>query len=374
MTPLGDRIAALIAQNGPITIADYMALCLGDPEHGYYMARQPFGRGGDFVTAPEVSQVFGELIGLWAVATWQAMGGPSPFILAELGPGRGTLMADLLRAAKLRPAFAGALELHLVETSPVLRAAQARALAAVRPVWHDDVAELPEGPLLLVANEFLDALPIRQLVKTETGWHEKLIGLSAEADSLAFALSPGPAPSAALVPAELQAAPPGSVCEISPASLAVADTIARRVVAEGGAALFIDYGHVKRGCADTLQAVRRHQRHDPLDDPGEADLTAHVDFAALAEIAAADGATIWGPVTQGHFLQGLGIAARVERLLAGATPGQAADIGTACRRLIDPAEMGTLFKVLCIAGPTMPAPAGFTPEVAERRPAQGRRT
>ena len=374
MNPLEELLARRIRTQGPLTVAEFMAEAVGHPEYGYYATRDPLGRRGDFTTAPEISQVFGELIGLWCVDLWDRAGRPTPFVLAELGPGRGTLMADALRAARIVPEFVTALRLHLVETSPVLRQAQHRVLKAFGPVWHDSIASLPHGPCLLVANEFLDALPIRQLVKTETGWHEKLIGLSAEADSLAFALSPGPAPSAALVPAELQAARPGSVCEISPASLAVADTIARRVVAEGGAALIIDYGHVKRGCGDTLQAVRRHQRHDPLDDPGEADLTAHVDFAALAEIAAADGATIWGPVTQGHFLQGLGIAARVERLLAGATPGQAADIGTACRRLIDPAEMGTLFKVLCIAGPTMPAPAGFTPEVTERRPAQGRRT
>jgi NADH dehydrogenase [ubiquinone] 1 alpha subcomplex assembly factor 7 len=373
VSPLEELLARRIRTQGPLTVAEFMAEALGHPEYGYYATRDPLGRRGDFTTAPEISQVFGELIGLWCVDLWDRAGRPAPFILAELGPGRGTLMMDALRAARVVPQFLAALRLHLVETSKVLRQAQHRALKAFGPVWHDSIASLPRGPAIVIANEFLDALPIRQLVKTETGWHEKLIGLSAEADSLAFALSPGPAPAAALVPAALRDAPPGRVCEISPASLAVADTIARRVVAEGGAALIIDYGHIERGCGDTLQAVRRHQRHDPLDNPGEADLTAHVDFAALAEIAAADGATIWGPVTQGAFLQALGVAARAERLVDAATPGQAADIGSACRRLIDPHEMGTLFKVLCIAGPTIPEPAGFAPEMPARRPAQGRR-
>jgi NADH dehydrogenase [ubiquinone] 1 alpha subcomplex assembly factor 7 len=363
VNPLEEVLARRIRTQGPLTVGEFMAEALGHPEYGYYATRDPLGRRGDFTTAPEISQVFGELIGLWCVDLWDRAGRPAPFILAELGPGRGTLMEDALRAARVVPEFLSALRLHLVETSPVLRKAQHRALNPFAPVWHDSIASLPSGRLMLIANEFLDALPIRQLVKTETGWHEKLIGLSAEADRLAFALSPGPAPSAALVPVELRAAPPGSVCEIGPAALAVADTIARRAVEDGGAALIIDYGHVKRGCGETLQAVRRHQRHHPLDDPGEADLTAHVDFAALAEIAAADGATVWGPVAQGAFLERIGIAARAERLIAGATHAQAADIGSACRRLIDPAEMGTLFKVLCIAGPSMPVPAGFAPNV-----------
>jgi NADH dehydrogenase [ubiquinone] 1 alpha subcomplex assembly factor 7 len=373
VNPLEELLARRIRTQGPLTVAEFMAEALGHPEYGYYATRDPLGRRGDFTTAPEISQVFGELIGLWCVDLWDRAGRPDPFILGELGPGRGTLMADALRAARVVPQFLAALRLHLIETSPVLRQAQHRALKDFAPIWHDSIASLPQVPSLLIANEFLDALPIRQLIKTETGWHEKLIGLSAEADSLAFALSPGPAPSAALVPPVLQDAPPGSVCEVSPAALAVADTLARRVVGEGGAALIIDYGHTKRGCGETLQAVRRHQRHDPLDDPGEADLTAHVDFAALAEIASVAGATIWGPVTQGDFLQRLGIAARAERLLAAATPGQAADIGSACRRLIDPKEMGRLFKVLCIAGPTMPAPAGFAPDMPARGSAQGRR-
>jgi NADH dehydrogenase [ubiquinone] 1 alpha subcomplex assembly factor 7 len=365
MTPLEELLARRIRTQGPLTVAEFMADSLGHPEYGYYATRDPLGRRGDFTTAPEISQVFGELIGLWCADLWDRAGRPTPFILAELGPGRGTLMADALRAARITPGFLAALRLHLVETSPVLRRAQHRALTRFAPSWHDTIASLPAGPLLVIANEFIDALPIRQLVKTDAGWHEKLIGLSAEADRLAFALSPAPTPAAALVPEELRGAPPGSVCEINPSALAVADTIARRLVEAGGAALIVDYGYARRACGDTLQALRRHRRHDPLDNPGTADLTAHVDFAALAEAAAAVGATIWGPVAQGAFLRGLGIEARMEALLAGATPGQAADIGTACRRLIDPAEMGTLFKVLCIAAPATPPPAGFRPEAAE---------
>ena len=365
MTPLEEVLARRIRVHGPLTVAEFMAEALGHPEYGYYATRDPLGRRGDFTTAPEISQVFGELIGLWCADLWDRAGRPTPFILAELGPGRGTLMADALRAARVMPEFLAALRLHLVETSPVLRQRQHRALKHFAPSWHDSIASLPAGPLFVIANEFIDALPIRQLVKTEDGWHEKLIGLSAEADRLAFALSPAPTPAAALVPEDLRAAPPGSICEINPAALAVADTITRRLVDAGGAALIIDYGYVKRACGDTLQALRRHQRHDPLDDPGTADLTAHVDFAALAEAAAAIGATVWGPAAQGAFLQGLGIASRTETLLAGATPGQAADIGAACRRLIDPGEMGTLFKVLCIAPPTLPPPAGFQPAEAD---------
>jgi NADH dehydrogenase [ubiquinone] 1 alpha subcomplex assembly factor 7 len=258
------------------------------------------------------------------------------------------------------PGFLDAMRLHLVETSPVLRRAQTRALAPLGPQWHDSIASLPEGPLLAVANEFLDALPIRQLVKTAVGWREKLVGLSAESDGLAFALAPGPSLAAALVPRALAVAPEGSQCEVSPAAVAVADAMARRLASGGGALLVIDYGYFPHACGDTLQAVRRHRRHDPLEAPGEADITAHVDFAAIAEAATAAGARVHGLVGQGDFLRRLGLEARAERLLRNASPAQAADIGAACRRLIDPSEMGTLFKVLCIAAPDCPEPAGFT--------------
>jgi NADH dehydrogenase [ubiquinone] 1 alpha subcomplex assembly factor 7 len=287
------------------------------------------------------------------------MGRPDRLILAELGPGRGTLLADALRASRLMPGFLQAAQLHLVETSPVLRRAQALALAAHRPSWHDSIADLPDGPLLVVANEFLDALPIRQLVKTAQGWAERLVGLDASG-GLAFVLGAAHGASAALVPEALRAAPVGSLCEVAPAAAGIADALARRIARSGGAALFIDYGHTAHACGETLQSVRAHLPHPVLQDPGEADLTAHVDFAALAEAAVAAGAAVWGPLAQGKFLRRLGIAARAETLAAGAGPARAAEIVAACRRLIDPGEMGTLFKVLAIAAPEQAAPAGFS--------------
>jgi NADH dehydrogenase [ubiquinone] 1 alpha subcomplex assembly factor 7 len=362
VTPLGASLARRIRTQGPLTVAEFMAEALGNPQHGYYTTRDPLGRRGDFITAPEISQVFGELIGLWAADLWDRMGRPDRLILAELGPGRGTLMADALRAARLMPEFLHAAQLHLVETSPALRQAQAQTLAGRRPSWHDSVAGLPDGPLLVVANEFLDVLPIRQLVKTTQGWAERLVGLDAEG-GLAFVLAAPHGATAALVPAALRQAPAGSLCEVAPAASGVADALARRVARAGGAALFIDYGHTIRACGETLQAVRGHRPHPVLKDPGEADLTAHVDFAALAEAAIAAGARVWGPATQGEFLRRIGIAARAERLSAGAAPAQAAAIESACRRLIDPGKMGTLFKVLVIAAPDQPAPAGFAADL-----------
>jgi NADH dehydrogenase [ubiquinone] 1 alpha subcomplex assembly factor 7 len=359
MNPLAEALARRIRAQGPLTVAEFMAEALGHPEYGYYMTRDPFGRRGDFTTAPEISQVFGELIGLWCADLWQRAGRPAPILLVELGPGRGTLLADALRAARRAPAFLEALRLHLVETSPVLRRAQEKTLRGYDLVWHETIATLRPGPALVIANEFFDALPIRQFVKTDGGWHEKLVGLAADADALAFALSPGPSPATALIPPSFRNASPGTVCEVGTASCTVADTLASRLAAEGGAALIIDYGYFPRALGDTFQAVRRHRRHDPLEAPGSADLTAHVDFAGLGEAARAAGGRVFGPVTQGAFLEALGIAARSERLLQRASPGQAADIGIAVRRLIDPGEMGTLFKALAIAAPGWPAPAGF---------------
>ena len=315
MTPLAERLVARIRLNGPISIADYMAACLGDPDYGYYMRREPFGRGGDFVTAPEVSQIFGELVGAWCLATWEAMGSPAPFVFAELGPGRGTLMADILRTARLRPAFIDAARVHLVEMSPRLRDAQRVALtqSAERLAWVDRVDDLPAGPLILIANEFFDALPIHQFVADADGWAERMVGLD-EDDRLAFGLlprsglPPAPAgnrddlPKTAGIRSPRGAAggcrPPSprrgwrgvdagqpATVEISPARGAVMHAIAERLAREGGAALVIDYGYEGPAFGDTLQAVRRHEYADPLAAPGEADLTAHVDFAALATAA-----------------------------------------------------------------------------------------
>ena len=358
MTPLGQRIVRQIARAGPITVADYMAQVLTDPEQGYYMRGDPLGRQGDFITAPEVSQMFGELIGLWCADTWQRMGEPPEVILAELGPGRGTLMADALRAAKVLPGFLDAARLHLVEVSPSLRARQEETLGRAAATWRRDLSALPEGPLILVANEFFDALPVRQFERSEAGWSERMVVLD-DAGALAFGCTP-PGPAAELMlPEDLRAAPPGSLVEVSPAGLAVAAEIGRRVTARGGAALIIDYGRAESAPGASLQAVRRHQRHEVLDDPGCADLTAHVDFAALAQAARAAGAASLGPVIQGAFLGRLGLAERAETLLRGAGPAQRRDIEAARARLAGPEQMGELFKVLAIAQPRLGPLAGI---------------
>jgi NADH dehydrogenase [ubiquinone] 1 alpha subcomplex assembly factor 7 len=348
-----------IATSGPMTVAEYMALALNHTRFGYYATRDPFGAAGDFTTAPEISQIFGELIGLWCGDLWQRMGAPDPVLLVELGPGRGTLMADALRAAQVLPPFRQALQLHLVETSPLLRQRQAISLAGVPVAWHEDVSTLPAGPMLLIANEFLDALPVRQLVRASHGWHERRVGATADGLSLDFALDPAPSPAEASLPGTIRDAPPGSVFEFCPAALALADALARRFASVDGAALFIDYGYFPGGCGETLQAVQRHRPCPVLSEPGHADLTAHVDFEAFATVAQAAGAVCHGPVTQASFLERLGIEPRAERLRQGASDVQAAAITRACRRLTHPDEMGRLFKVLALTSPAMPVPAGF---------------
>ena len=362
MTPLGRRIARRIARHGPITVADYMAQALTDPESGYYMQGDPFGPRGDFVTAPEVSQMFGELIGLWCVDSWQRMGAPAEFLLVELGPGRGTLMADALRATRLMPAFLDAAEVHLVEASPSLRARQAETLGSARASWNDSLSELPEAPLLVIANEFFDALPVRQFERRAEGWCERLVVLDS-AGELAFGRSQADPAIELLLPAALRAAPGGSLVEVSPAALGLAAEIGRRVAgkggARGGAALIIDYGHAESRPGATLQALRRHARYEVLSDPGEADLTAHVDFAALAQAAAAAGAACQGPVAQGTFLARLGLGARAEALLRTATPEQGRDIEAARARLAGPEQMGEHFKALALAHPDLGPLAGF---------------
>ncbi|MDJ0942707.1 MAG: SAM-dependent methyltransferase [Kiloniellales bacterium] len=359
MSELAARLLKRIARQGPITLAEYLAEALTHPRQGYYMTGDPFGARGDFVTAPEISQMFGELIGLWCAETWQRLGAPEALTLVELGPGRGTLLADLLRAAKVVPGFREALDLHIVEVSPTLRELQARSLAGVATAWHESLAEVPQGrPLLVIANEFFDALPIRQFERTPEGWRERLVGLAPEGDALAFGLSP-PAPYAeALLPDALRDATPGAVAEVSPAALSLTAEIGRRLAEDGGAALIVDYGHAAPDGRPTLQALRRHAREDVLASPGQADLTAHVDFGALARAARAAGAEAWGPTPQGAFLEALGIATRAERLAAGASPEQAAEIRTALHRLTAPEEMGTLFKVLVLSAPGLGPLAG----------------
>ena len=359
MTALADLITRRIRATGPLIVAEFMSEAMQHPRLGYYATRDPLGAAGDFITAPEISQVFGELIGLWCADVWARMGRPDPVLLVELGPGRGTLMADALRALTVAPDFRRALRVHLVETSPALRALQARTLAEAAPTWHERLDTVPVGPLLLIANEFLDALPIRQFERRGSRWHERRVGLAPDGRTLAFALDPVPSPSATLLPPRLAAVPEGSVAEVCPAALGLADELARRIVTDGGAALFIDYGHGQSACGDTLQAVRQHRFHPVLEAPGSADLTAHVDFEAFAGAAHAAGARTCGPVTQDDFLRALGIELRARQLVANASAETGATIRGGVHRLIDADEMGTLFKVLALTHPDLPVPAGF---------------
>jgi NADH dehydrogenase [ubiquinone] 1 alpha subcomplex assembly factor 7 len=363
------HLARRIRTEGPLPLASWMAECLGNPHHGYYTTRDPLGVGGDFTTAPEISQAFGEMIGLWCADAWTRLGSPGRVLLVELGPGRGTLMADALRAARALPAFRAAVEPHLVETSPALRRRQAETLAQaapdLRPAWHDRPEEVPDGPMLLVANEFLDALPVHQLEKRGGQWVERMVDLEDTAGAgeprFRLVLAGWPSPLAGTVPEHLRGAPDGSVFELCPAAAAAADWIGRRLAREGGAALLIDYGHAVPAVGDTVQAVRRHAFAPVLEAPGEADLTAHVDFSAVTAAARAAGAAAFGPIGQGEFLVRLGIRERVRSLLARADERQAGDLVSGLRRLIDEARMGRLFKVLALAAPGSPPPAGFGP-------------
>lgn len=314
----------------------------------YYAGRDPLGRDGDFITAPEISQAFGECLGLWAAVCWQMMGAPPRILLAELGPGRGTLMADALRAVReVLPAFAQAAEPHLVEASPVLRAAQRAKLPDAQ--WHDRAEDLPEGPLLLLANEFLDALPIRQFVRQDGTWRERWV------QDGAFLLREIVEPPVTDLP---EGMPDGTVREVCAPALSLAGWLAGRLARQGGAALFIDYGHTAAGSGDSLQAVRRHEPVAPLAGPGTADLTAHVDFQALAGAARAGGAAAHGPVPQGMFLRRLGLGQRAA-MLAAANPRQAQAHLAAANRLTAQEAMGLLFQALAITPPGFPIPPGF---------------
>ena len=352
MTALGDLLVARIARTGPISLADYMADCLMHPELGYYATRDPFGTGGDFITAPEISQMFGELIGLALAQSWIDQGSPAPFSLAELGPGRGTLMADVLRATKAVPEFHTALTVHFVETSPTLRQAQVQAVPDA--IWHDSVATLPDQPLFLIANEFFDALPIRQFVREGDAWREKMVGLTD--DALSFGLST--AAPIALLEHRLADTAEGDLVEHCTALPAIMQTVGQIIDAHGGMALIIDYGDWQ-SLGDTLQALKAHDHVDPLATPGTSDLTAHVDFAAIAHNAAP--AKFTRLTTQGVFLERLGITARAQTLAHGLS-GTARDAHIkAHRRLTHPAEMGDLFKVIGIYPATAIPPPGLEP-------------
>ncbi|WP_424985164.1 class I SAM-dependent methyltransferase [Microbulbifer sp. S227A] len=348
------QILSRIRTDGPISLASYMGDCLMHPTLGYYATRDPFGQAGDFTTAPEISQMFGELIGLSLAQAWLDQGCPAPFTLAELGPGRGTLMADLLRATRAVPGFHAAARIALIEQSPTLRGIQAQTLAAHEPTWHDSAQSLAEQPLFLIANEFFDALPIRQFARTGPHWRERRVG--AQGDRLVLGMT-DPAPVPALEH-RLADTSDGDIVEFCPMVPAVTNAIAGRIARHGGAALILDYGDW-RSLGDTLQALRAHQSADILGMPGAADLSAHVDFEAIASAARSAGCAHSRLSTQGVFLERLGITARAQRLADGATGKEPENIIAAHRRLTHPAEMGNLFKTLGLYPETAAPPPGL---------------
>ncbi len=352
MTALAALLRRQIAVSGPMTLADYMAVCLMHPEHGYYTTRAPFGAAGDFTTAPEISQMFGELLGLWLAQVWQDQGAVGAFVLTELGPGRGTLMADVVRATRGVPGFHAAMQVHLVEQSQALRMMQRDALKGVPVVWHDDVTTLPEAPLYLLGNEFFDALPIRQFMRMPEGWAETMVGLAGE--TLVF----GRGAPLALASLQHRVADTrvGDIVEVCPQAASIMGRIAAMIARNGGAALIVDYGDWG-SIGDTFQALRNHAYADPLAEPGAADLTAHVDFAALAQ--AAQGLQ-HGYTSQGAFLGQLGIAARSAQLARGLANDALTSHLAALQRLTSPSEMGQLFKVVSLVPVGCPPVPGFS--------------
>ncbi|WP_137932470.1 class I SAM-dependent methyltransferase [Mesorhizobium comanense] len=348
MTRLKTRIVDLIEAVGPLPVNEYMALCLFDPDDGYYTTREPFGVAGDFITAPEISQMFGELVAVWLYQAWAAVGRPMPVTVAEIGPGRGTLMKDMLRTlSRLDPTLANAAGFAMIETSPRLAEIQKQTLGttpfAVR--WHETIETLPDQPLLIVGNELFDAVPIRQFVRVGLGWRERMVGLD-DKDALCFFAGAGSV-DPTLLPADADDAPQGAVAELAPARTALMAAIAGRIARHGGAGLFLDYGHLQPGIGDTLQALRRHGHEDVLANPGEADLTSHVDFAALAATVRAHGLDLHLS-TQGSFLLGMGILERAGRLGADADQAARDKISADVERLAGPQAMGDLFKVLAV--------------------------
>jgi NADH dehydrogenase [ubiquinone] 1 alpha subcomplex assembly factor 7 len=361
--PLAALLRRRIAESGPLSVAEYMDEALGNAEHGYYATHDPLGAAGDFITAPEISQVFGELIGAWCAEVWRAMGAPNPVRVVELGPGRGTLAADARRTwRQVAPALAMAARLHLVETSPVLRARQRAALATAEtaPAWHAALAEVPNGPMILLANEFFDALPVRQYVRRACAWYERLVGIASRGEGFVFVDGPATDLPHDMNSPALDTADEGAILELCHPAEALAADIGTRLADHGGAALIVDYGPAHSALGETLQAVRSHHYADPLAAPGQADLSHHVDFRRLRVAAERAGARAWGPIPQGLFLGRLGLAARAEALVAAAqSTSQAEAIREAVHRLVHPGRMGVLFKAVAIAHPSLPAPPGF---------------
>jgi len=360
-SPLELEIRKRIRLAGPMPVRQFMTLCLTHPDYGYYTTRDPLGAGGDFITSPEISQVFGELIGLWAASAWHMMGQPENVRLIELGPGRGTMLMDAMRAAQVVPAFRSAIVLHLVEVNPKLRERQQQALGTldVPAMWHESFDEVPDGPAIVLANEFFDALPINQAIKQFNGWYERVIEIDQD-DNLVFGISNEVIPLFdQLVPAAVREAPVGAIYEWRTDNLALG--IGQRVTREGGAALIIDYGHAKSATGETLQAVGGHAFVNPLISPGEVDLTAHVDFEAIMLAAESMGARLHGPVDQARLLRNLGIDKRAAALKTYASPDKAGDIDAACQRLLGETKtgMGKLFKAIAISHPDLKTMPGF---------------
>jgi SAM-dependent MidA family methyltransferase len=364
-SPLQSELKRLIQSSGPMPVWRYMEMCLTHPKYGYYVARDPLGREGDFITAPEVSQMFGELLGLWAASVWKAIGSPPILRLIELGPGRGTMMADALRALRVLPPLYQALSIHLVEINPVLREKQKATLSGVRNIaWHDSIDDVPDGPAVILANEYFDVLPIHQVVRRENGWHERTVELD-DSGRLVFGATSEPMPRfEVLLPPLVRAAPIGAVFEWRPDSEIM--KLASRVRDQDGAALIIDYGHMRSDAGDTFQAIARHSFTDPLKNPGQADVTAHVDFQALVRAAEDLGAQVHGPVSQADFLKRLGIETRAIGLMAKASPEVSEDISSALKRLIGGGRggMGSMFKVLAVSEPHLTHVVGFSDEPA----------
>ncbi|MBX3455095.1 SAM-dependent methyltransferase [Ferrovibrio sp.] len=358
-TGLFAHLAARITAEGPISLADYMTECLLHPRFGYYTTHDSIGMAGDFITAPEISQMFGELLGLWAADGWQALGRPAKLYLVEAGPGRGTLMHDALRAARALPPFRTAITPVLIEASPKLRAIQQATLGGEAALWLEDIAALPaDAPFILLANEFLDALPIRQYQRGETGWHERRVALSEDGNGLRFVLDSQTLPLQTR-PLQSRDAAPGAILETCPAAHAFIGEVAARIQSQSGMALFVDYGPAQSGFGDTFQALRNKGFADPLQHPGEADLTAHVDFASLARTANQAGIKAHGAVAQGDLLRRLGIEMRAEKLQQKATPEQSAAISAAMQRLTAADAMGNLFQAIALTAAESARPAGF---------------
>jgi SAM-dependent MidA family methyltransferase len=360
--PLEADIRRRIKAAGPMPVSEFMQLCLSDPQHGYYATRDPLGASGDFTTAPEVSQMFGELIGLWMAAVWKQMGAPENVRVIELGPGRGTLMRDALRAAKVMPDFLSAAVVHLVEISTPLRARQEATLASVgvSKFWHASFDEVPAGPAIIIANEFFDALPINQAIRQDDGWHTRVVRID-EHDLLEFGIAPEPIPQfERLLPPRVRDAKPGEIFEWRSDRAAL--ELARRVARDKGAALVIDYGHAESDVGDTLQAVGGHAFAEPLSAPGSVDLTAHVDFEALLRAAESMGAVGFGPIEQSELLRNLGIETRAHTLKANADRIKAREIDNALARLVGRSQkgMGSLFKAVAVAHRSVGVPPAFS--------------